>query len=246
MEYIIYFGITLVVSTIFSIGGVGSSVALIPILSFFGIHFDLAKAVGLFSNSISTFSASAMNIKRKLFDTKEVIPFVALSIIFAPIGTKIAVGIDTYYIKLFFAFFILFSATMMIRGKIKPKMRSKGSKKIVLMISGVIVGLLSGILGIGGGAFIVPLLIFLGYEAKKVAVMVSFIIPFATTSAFFMYSYLIEIDWYLLLSVAIGSILGGLLGNHIMLFKISAEQTKKIIAILLYIISLKMLSDLLI
>ncbi|DAB36657.1 MAG TPA: permease, partial [Sulfurospirillum cavolei] len=45
MEYVFYFGITLAVSTLFSIGGVGSSVALIPILSFLGVGFDIAKAV---------------------------------------------------------------------------------------------------------------------------------------------------------------------------------------------------------
>ncbi|MDZ7819170.1 MAG: TSUP family transporter [Aliarcobacter sp.] len=73
-----------------------------------------------------------------------------------------------------------------------------------------------------------PLLVYLGYETKKVAIMVSFIIPFSTTSAFLMYAYLIPIDWILLGVVALGALIGGLLGNYIMIFKISSEQTKKV------------------
>lgn len=244
LEYVLYFFITLVVSTIFSIGGVGSSVAMIPILSFFGIHFDLAKAVGLFANSASTIGASFMNLKRKVLDIKEIIPFVLTSTILAPVGANIAVGMDVFYIKLAFTIFLFFSATLMFRGKIKEKSEAQSANKFILLFAGAGVGLLSGILGIGGGAIIVPLLAFLGYEAKKVAVMVSFIIPFSTTSAFIAYAYLIPIDWILLSVVAIGALIGGILGNHIMIFKISSAQTKKIIAILIYMVAIKMLFDL--
>jgi len=243
-EYLLYFCITLAVSTLFSIGGVGSSVAMIPILSFFGIHFDLAKAVGLFANSASTIGASLMNLKRKALNIKEILPFVAMSVIFAPLGANIASTIDLFYIKFSFALFLLFSATMMLKNKKPTSMHKQASNAKVFLFAGAGVGLLSGILGIGGGAIIVPLLVFLGYEAKRVAVMVSFIIPFSTTSAFFMYAYLIPIDWILLGVVASGALIGGVVGNHIMHFKISSEQTKKIIAFTLYLVALKMFGDL--
>lgn len=243
-EYLLYFAITIVVSTIFSIGGVGSSVAMIPILSFFGVHFDVAKAIGLFANSASTIGASLMNLKRKLLDIKEILSFAITSVLFAPLGAKIAIGMNLFYIKLAFAIFLLFSATMMLRGKISQEKEIVTVNQNIFIFAGAIVGLLSGILGIGGGALIVPLLVYLGYEAKKVAVMVSFIIPFSTTSAFMMYAYLIPIDWLLLSIVASGAIIGGVLGNYIMIFKISSTQTKKIIAILLYLVAIKMIWDL--
>lgn len=58
VEYLLYFGVTVVISTLFSIGGTGSSVALIPVLGFLGVGFDLAKTVGLFANTASTIGAS--------------------------------------------------------------------------------------------------------------------------------------------------------------------------------------------
>ncbi|AHJ14337.1 hypothetical protein SMUL_3111 [Sulfurospirillum multivorans DSM 12446] len=106
---------------------------------------------------------------------------------------------------------------------------------------GAIVGFLAGLLGIGGGAIIIPLLIYLGYDAKQTAITVSFMIPFSTLSAFLTYVYLIEIDWILLGVVAVAAALGGVIGNHIMIFKLSVEQTRKFIALSLYAIGIKMI-----
>jgi len=239
VEYLIYFGITLVISTLFSIGGTGSSVALIPILSFLGVGFDLAKAVGLFANTASTLGASIMNVLRKSIDVKQVLPFVFMSVACAPLGAYSATQMDTYYVKCAFALFLLFSATMMLMQKKKGVITY--TKAWVMVLMGGIVGFLAGLLGIGGGAIIIPLLIYLGYDAKQTAITVSFMIPFSTLSAFLTYVYLIEIDWILLGVVAVAAALGGVIGNHIMIFKLSVEQTRKFIALSLYAIGIKMI-----
>lgn len=239
MEYLLYFGVTLVISTLFSIGGTGSSVALIPVLGFLGVGFDLAKTVGLFANTASTIGASVMNVLRKSIDVKQVLPFVLMSVFVAPLGAYTSTQIDTYFVKFAFALFLLFSATMMLRQKKKGAITY--TKPWVMLLMGCIVGFLAGLLGIGGGAIIIPLLIYLGYDAKQTAITVSFMIPFSTLSAFFTYVYLIEIDWILLGVVAVAAALGGVVGNHIMIFKLSAEQTRKFIALLLYFISAKMI-----
>jgi uncharacterized membrane protein YfcA len=71
------------------------------------------------------------------------------------------------------------------------------------------------------------------------AIAVSFIIPFSTFSAFLMYVNTIHIDYILLIVTAIAGVLGGYIGNRIMHFKLDSKQIKKIIAILLYLISIK-------
>ena len=65
MFYVEVFFITLFLSTFFAMGGVGSAVALVPILHFLGVNFNLSKAIGLFVNTSTTITATIMNIKRK-------------------------------------------------------------------------------------------------------------------------------------------------------------------------------------
>ena len=47
-DYALYGIITFLLSILFSMGGAGSGVALIPVLNFLGVDFTVAKAVGLF------------------------------------------------------------------------------------------------------------------------------------------------------------------------------------------------------
>jgi uncharacterized membrane protein YfcA len=51
----------------------------------------------------------------------------------------------------------------------------------------------------------------------------------------------VQIDYILLVVVAIAAILGGYIGNKIMYFKLDTKQIKKLIAILLYIIACKII-----
>ncbi|WP_367884043.1 TSUP family transporter [Thermococcus sp. JCM 11816] len=48
------------------------------------------------------------------------------------------------------------------------------------------------------------------------------------------------LDWKLLGVVSISAIAGGWLGTHLMHFKMSSEQVKKVIGVILYLIALKM------
>jgi len=47
------------------------------------------------------------------------------------------------------------------------------------------------------------------------------------------------LNWELLLWVSIPTIVGGWLGTHLMHFRISSEQVKKVIGLIMYLIALK-------
>jgi uncharacterized membrane protein YfcA len=239
IDYIIYFSITLIVSTFFAMGGVGSAVALVPIFDTLGMGFNLAKATALFINTSTTVTATFMNLKRKTLDIKFALPLTISSLIMAPFGAKTSQFINVEYAKMGLALFLIFSASMMLFGKKEAKTHFD-SKWIHYVVGGV-VGFISGILGVGGGSLIMPLMILLGYDAKKMAVAVSFMIPFSTFSAFLAYSSFVQIDFVLLGVVTIAAVFGGYIGNKIMHFRLDAKQIKKLIAILLYIIAIKII-----
>ncbi len=243
MEYIEYFFITLFVSSFFAMGGVGSAVALVPIFDFLGLGFNVAKTIALFINTSTTVTATFMNLKRGVLDIRFAFPLVISSMLFSPLGAFSSKYIDIVYVKSGFLIFLIFSATMMLFVKRKAKYNYK--KNWILYLIGAVVGYICGLLGIGGGALVMPVMILLGYDAKKMAVAVSFMIPFSTFSAFLSYMSFVKVDFTLLAVTAIAAILGGYIGNFVMYYKLDAKQIKKIIAVLLYILAFKMIYSLL-
>ncbi len=238
IHYLEYFVLTLTISSFFALGGVGSAVALVPIFDFLGLGFNVAKTIALFINTSTTVTASLMNLKRGVLEVKFALPLVISSMLLSPLGAYSSKFIDIHYVKWGFLFFLIFSASMMLFSKKEAKF--KYEKKWILYLIGAVVGYISGLLGIGGGALVLPLMILLGFDAKKMAVAVSFMIPFSTFSAFLSYISFVKIDWILLVVTSFGAILGGYIGNAVMHFKLDAKQIKKIIAILLYILAFKM------
>ena len=239
MFYFEIFLITLVLSTLFALGGVGSAVALVPILHFLGLEFNLSKAIGLFVNTSTTVTATIANIKRKVLDYKFALPLAFSLAFFAPIGAYLSKFIPEIYVKWMFVLFLIFAGSMILFGKKERKFHY--TKPYIMAILGSIVGVISGLLGIGGGSLLLPVLILLGFNAKKLAVTMSFVIPFSTFTAFLTYLSIVQMDWVLLFSATIAAILGGFIGNYIMHFHLNQKQIKKIIGIILYIIAFKMI-----
>ncbi len=239
MDYVLYFFITVILSALFSMGGAGAGIAMIPILNSLGIELNLAKMVGLFIGFTTTFTSSIMNFKRKVLDIKFALPLALTLLIFAPAGAQLSKYVDKSIVKILFAFFLIISATMMIFFKKKAKANLQ--TPFILGITGAIIGLLSGLLGVGGGNMLLPVLVLFGYEPKKVAITVSFVVPFSAFTSFLSYASFVHINWLLLISTAIGAILGGYIGNYMMYFKLTQTQIKKIIAFILYILAVKML-----
>ena len=113
--------------------------------------------------------------------------------------------------------------------------------KTTLFLVGIFVGFLSGLLGVGGGNILIPLLILLGFEAKKVAITVSFVVPFSALGSFFTYASYVPLDWVLLAGISIAAISGGYIGNYLMHYKLEQKDIKKIMAFILYLLAFKLL-----
>lgn len=242
--YITSFFATLFFSALFATGGMGSSVVLIPILGFLGVDFNLAKAVGLFINTMTTSTASYLNWRRQLLDFSTITPFLIASVCCAPIGTYCASIWNVDHIKLVFVIFLFFSSAMMFfRGR-APHAETVNCKWLMFPL-GLGVGFLAGLLGIGGGALIVPVLYAMGFAPRQIAINVSFMIPFSTLSAFLSYAGLITIDWTLIGVTTIGGMLGGLVGNRIMHAKLKNTDIKNVLCLVLCLVGLKMLYDIL-
>ena len=239
LQYSIYFLLTLVLSTVFSMGGVGSAIGLVPIFSMMGMPLNLAKAIGLFINSVSTITASIMNFCRGDLDVRFALPLIVSIMLATPVGAWTSQYVRQDIVEWILVAFLIVSAILLIFSN--RKARVAYDKAWVLYLIGGSVGLISGTVGVGGGSLIMPLLILLGFDAKKAAYAISFTIPFSTLGAFATYLSFVQMDWTLLGIVTVAAIIGGYLGDRIMHYRLTPAQVKKLIAGVLLLLAVKMI-----
>ncbi|ASJ02356.1 permease [Thermococcus profundus] len=240
MDYIAIGIIAFILSVVFSIGGVGSAIAIVPTMTWLGIPLMVAKPTGLFINTLSMLSATVKNIKHGKLDHRFGLPILIMATIFAPLGAYSGKLIPKKYVLWVFIAFLLYSGTMMIFFRPRPR-EGSGNHIVEGSLIGGLAGFLGGLLGVGGGGIISPTLIMLGYEPKKVAATTALVVFFSSLSGFLTYWGMGALDWKLLGVVSISAIAGGWLGTHLMHFKMSSEQVKQIIGVILYLIALKMI-----
>lgn len=113
---------------------------------------------------------------------------------------------------------------------------------LILIIIGIIAGMLSGLVGVGGGIIIVPALVYVLHFSQKQAQGTSLAvlaIPVVAIAAFH-YHKAGHINLKLIPFIAIGFIAGGYLGSKIAI-ALPENTVKKIFAILLLLVAAKML-----
>ena len=123
--------------------------------------------------------------------------------------------------------FIFVSSYLMITDNFKPIIKTGDTKIILLIFLGSLIGIVTGVAGIGGGFLIVPVLIIMARLPFKVAAGTSlFIIAMKSAAAFFVDISNFHLNWSFLVVIAGIGIAGILIGN-LLSKRISGIQLKK-------------------
>lgn len=102
----------------------------------------------------------------------------------------------------------------------------------MMLLSGLGIGVAAAFTGLGGGFLLVPLLLFLGYDAQK-AVGTSFLaILVISISALVAHNKLANVDYRLGILLGIGGILGAQVGARLV-EHVSTAHFKKVFALIL-------------
>jgi hypothetical protein len=229
-------------SFIFALGGVGSAVVLIPALSWVGVPFNLARPTGLFVNCVSMFGATYSNIREKRLDVWLGLPIILSSIAMAPLGAWVGHLIPTRILMMVFIAFLFFSGSMMLffNGS-KYAGQYRADRPVVgPLLVGVLAGFVSGLLGVGGGGIISPLMILQGFNPKKVATVTAFSVPFSSFSAFIAYAAMGSVSLRILAFAGLAAWGGGYLGTKVMQVKMHPQTVKKFLGGVLLLLALKL------
>jgi uncharacterized protein len=234
-------------TAVLTVAGLGAAFILIPVLLAMGVPLLTAMSTALLLNSIAMVIASINYAREKFIVFKTAIPIAISAMIFSPLGANTAEHLPENILKWIFICFLLFAASMILFYKPKERQHEYSTRKLIVygIAVGTIAGFFGGLLGVGGGNFIVPFLMFLGFNAKKAAASTAFIVIFSSFAGFLGHVSLGNIDFWLLLFCVIGSISGAILGSYLMKGKMTVRQVKMAIGIVLYLVAAKMIFDLL-
>ncbi len=239
--------VTFLFTTVLTIAGVGAAFILIPIFLVLGIPLLTAMSTALLLNSIAMIFASISFARDRLIVFKTALPILIFATALSPLGARTAQHLPREVLLWLFVGFLLFAGSMMLFYKAKEKPIETNTKKLVGYGLGVgsFAGYLGGLLGVGGGNFIVPVLVWLGFDPKKASATTAFIVIFSSLAGFLGHATTGNINFWLLALCSSGSITGALAGAYLMRKKLSRQQVKSAIGVILYLIALKMIWDLL-
>lgn len=229
-------------SFIFALGGVGSAVVLIPALSWVGVPFNLARPTGLFVNCVSMVGATYSNIREKRLDVWLGLPIIISSIVMAPVGAWVGHLIPTRILMMVFIAFLFFSGSMMLffKGSKYADQYRVDRPVVGPLLVGVLAGFVSGLIGVGGGGIISPLMILQGFNPKKVTTVTAFSVPFSSFSAFIAYAAMGSVSLRILAFAGLAAWGGGYLGTRFMQAKMNPQTVKRILGGALFLIGLKL------
>lgn len=223
--------------------GSGGSILSVPILVYvMSIEPTLATAYSLFVIGTTSLVGGIHKAQQKLVDFKKVVLFGIPTVITVFITRKIIVPRipdiifsseifilrKSVLIMIVFAIVMIVSATKMLKpSKIKLSDDDEKLNYYKIALQGIFIGLISGFVGAGGGFLIIPTLLFLTKTPMKMAVGTSLFIVAAQSLIGFLGDIGGNqiIDWSLLITFTICSILGIFIGSFISK-KIEAEKLK--------------------
>jgi uncharacterized membrane protein YfcA len=212
--------------------GSGGSILTVPVLVYL-FHIDplLATTYSLCIVGLSSIAGVISRLRQKLVDFKVIFVFGAPSIlgvfiarkyILSAIPVKFSIFTNTViskdsFIMLFFASLMLVSALSMILGKNKKEMEGeKANYGLTLAFVGLLEGMVTGIVGAGGGFLIIPALVLLGKLPMKKAIASSlFIISIKSLVGFGGDLLHVNVDWKFLSIIIVLATLGIITGNYL-------------------------------
>ena len=232
------------VAVLYSSVGFGGGSSYLAILALTGIVFTQIRATALLCNIVVVSGNVFLFYFEKKINWRKILPLISFSVPFAFIGGYLKISQSFFFILLGFA--LLFaSITMWISKKIVPSEEKTTNISLTKNLGyGGIIGFISGMVGIGGGIFLAPLLHLTNWDnSKKIAAAASiFILVNSIAGLLGQYSNPdFVIDWNLTSVLLITVFIGGQIGGRISNNYFSSIQLKKATAILIAVVSIRIL-----
>jgi uncharacterized membrane protein YfcA len=236
-----FFFVALVYSSV-GFGG-GSSYLALMAQPFFGLLPEIIRPAALLCNIVVVTGGTIIYYHEGKISLKEIWPFLIASVPMAFVGGYWKLKDDTFFVLL--GFTLLLASVFL---WLKPKTEAQGNFKSITgpVVLGGGIGFLSGLVSIGGGIFLAPVLHLLNWlEAKRVAALASVFILVNSISGLIgqFAAGLQNFKWEFILPLLVAVLIGGQIGSRLSAKKFNTIYIRRITAILILVAALNILKD---
>ncbi|WP_322793222.1 sulfite exporter TauE/SafE family protein [Bellilinea sp.] len=245
--YLISAGLVFVLSGLLAMAGLGAAFLFVPLFYYLGVPLAEATPTALLLNVVSLLLATINYWQGKLINWRVGLPVLIAAVLFSPIGARLTASVNRSVLLGLFAAFLVFAGAVMLFYKTKKRTQplNRSAETLVGASIGTVAGFIGGLLGVGGGNFILPVLNWLGLDAKVAAGTTALVVVFSSFSGFLGHATMSRLDPFFVGIMAVMAAGGSIAGSQLMKKKVSSSQLKQIIGILLWVIAIKMIFDLL-
>lgn len=235
----------LIIAFVYSSVGFGGGSSYLAVLAMYSLPYQEIRLTALICNVIVVVGGVYIYVKNKQINWRKVLPITLVSVPMAYLGAILKISQET--------FFMILGITLIIAAVLLwVKTEAKNEEKISYESKSTIVGnsflgggigFLSGLVGIGGGIFLSPLLNLIKWDTpRKIAATSSvFILVNSVSGIFGQLSKLsVEIDYFRILSLCLAVLIGGQIGSRMSL-KWNPLVIKRMTAVLVLVAGINVL-----
>ncbi len=227
------------VAVLYSSVGHGGASGYLAVMAFLAVAPTVTRPTALVLNLFVASIAFVQFYRAKHFDWKIFLPFAAASVPMAYLGGKIQLAEPAYK--------MILGATLMLAAlrlaiTLKSENEPRPPKIWICLVIGAILGLVSGLIGIGGGIFLTPILLLMNWTETKKAAGISalFILVNSVAGLLGNYAQVAELPSTVTFWI-IAAICGGIVGSTMGSYRFNSITLRRVLAVGLLIAGLKLI-----
>jgi uncharacterized protein len=229
-----------VVAVLYSSVGHGGASGYLAVMAFFAVAPEITRPTALVLNLFVASIATIQFYRAGHFSWPLFWPFAVTSIPFAFIGGMIKLPTSIY--KIILGLVLLFAAFRLAWKFASDDGEIREPKLWMCLIIGAVIGLLSGLVGVGGGIFLTPILLLMHWSETKTAAGNSALFIFVNSAAglagnYAQVSVLPSAAWFWILAAIAGGLIGSLLGAK----KFNSLTLRRVLAAVLLFAAVKLI-----
>ncbi|REC63944.1 sulfite exporter TauE/SafE family protein [Chryseobacterium pennae] len=235
----------LIIAFVYSSVGFGGGSSYLAVLAMYSLPYQEIRLTALICNVIVVVGGVYIYIKNKQIDWKKVLPITLVSVPMAYLGAVMKISQETFFLILGITLVIV-AILLWIKTETKNIEKLQQDSKSAVFGNSLLgggIGFLSGLVGIGGGIFLSPLLNLMKWDTpRKIAATSSvFILVNSVSGIFGQLSKLsVDMDYFRILSLCLAVFIGGQIGSRMSL-KWNPLIIKRMTAILVLVAGINIL-----